>query len=208
MILASFHVAHRSRGAGSHLIRLAHPGSWATHSSGFYAPVNATEDEILNAKLFESRANIGVTGPRLWELGIEGRDGGKAPDPRTRTLRQAIEGGDQVEVYCWHASPEKVLEALDWEIDQQGKKYDMPVKVFLPLTIFRKSALEAQRERKYDREWWCSEYRFAQTLRLGIAALQNIVPFQVTPENLRWSPVQSFVIGWPDNFQHIEKTEK
>lgn len=204
--LVSYHVAHRSEGIGSHMIRMTRPGAWATHSSGFYAPADISIDALMNVKLFESRAKYGVTGPRLWELGYDGPDAGKAPNPDTRTLRQAIDGGDQVEVYRWDRVPSmQEWEALMWDLQQDGKKYDMPMKVFIPLTIFRKPALKAQRKRKYDSEWWCSEYRFAQTCRRGLPALQNAVAFTIEPEILRMSPLQDFVWGYPDQFPHMEK---
>lgn len=204
--LVSYHVAHRSKGMGSHMILMTRPGSWATHSSGFYAPRDISFDDMMNVKLFESRHGKGVTGPRLWELGYEGLDTGRAPNPDTRTLKQAIDGGDGVEVYRWDpVSPEQEWTALLWDLEQHGKKYDMPVKIFIPLTLFRKSALKAQRKRKYDSEWWCSEYRFAQTCRRQLPALNNAVAFTVEPEILRMSPLQDFVWGWPDQFPHIEK---
>jgi len=204
--LVSYHVAHRSKGAGSHMIRLTRPGAWANHSSGFYAPRNVSFEDMMNSLLFESRSKFGVTGPRLWQLGIEGPDSGHAPDPNVRTVAQAVSGGDEVEIYRWDPVPrENEWEALQWDIAQLGKAYDMPVKIFIPLTIFRKRALDAQRERKYDREWWCSEYRFAQTCVRKLKALQNAVAFTVEPELLRMSPLQTFVWGFPDQFPHMEK---
>jgi len=204
--LVSWHVAHRSKGVGSHMIRMTRPGGWATHSSGFYAPRDVSFEDMMKVLLFESRSGKGVTGPRLWQLGINGIDDGHAPNPDTRTLQQAIDGGDEVEVYRWDPVPiQNEWEALQWDLQQLGKKYDMPMKIFIPLTIFRKPALKAQRKRRYDSEWWCSEYRYAQTHRRGLAALQNAVAFTIEPELLRMSPLQDFVWGYPDDLPHMEK---
>lgn len=191
--LVSYGVSHASEGAGSHLIRLRHPGCWSNHSSGFYAPLDATPEQLLAAVLFESRAKVGVTGPG---------------HPKARTLQQAIDGGDAVEVYRLDpVQPAAEHVAYQWDLEQIGKEYDMPgLAGFLPLTLIRRHAMEQQRKRKYDSKWWCSEYRFAQTMKRGLPALQNVAPFQVDPEWLRTSPLQTFVFGAPDNFAHVVKS--
>ena len=191
--LVSYAVFHASQGAGSHMIRLRHPGCWSNHASGFYAPMHATDIEMLQAVLFESRAKIGVTVPG---------------HPKSRTLAEAIAGGDAVEVY--RLDPvgfEAEAVVYEWDMAQRGKEYDMPGLLgFLPLTLIRRRAIEQQQKRKYDSKWWCSEYRMAQTVKRGLPGLQNVAPFQVDPEWLRTSPLMTFVYGAPDNFPHIVKS--
>jgi hypothetical protein len=189
----SYGVWHASQGVGSHMIRLRHPGCWSNHASGLYAPPDATEDDLLSATLFEARAKIGVTVPG---------------HPKARTLAQAIEGGDAVEVYRLDPVPaDAELAAFNWDLAQSGKEYDTPGLLgFLPLTLLRRRAIEQQQKRQYDSKWWCSEYRMAQTMKRGLPGLQNVAPFQVDPEWLRTSPLMTFVFGAPDPFPHIVKS--
>ncbi len=191
--LVSYAVFHASKGAGSHFIRLRHPGCWSNHASGLYARADATFDELLGSTLFESRNKFGVTVPG---------------NPKARTLADAIAGGDAVEVWRQHpVTPAAEWAAYEWDLAQDGKEYDMPgLAGFLPLTLIRRHAMEQQLKRKYDSKWWCSEYRIAQTFKRGLPALKNVAPFQVDPEWLRTSPLADFVFGAPDNFPHVVKS--
>ena len=195
--LVSYGVFHASKGAGSHVIRLTHPGCWSNHASNLYAPLDASATELLETILFESRAKIGVTG--YWP---DGRLHEKA-----RTLAQAIAGGDAVEVYRWDAvHPDAERIAYEWDTRQIGKEYDAPgLGGFIPISLIRDRALR-QQQRQYDAKWWCSEKCYAQTMKRGLPALQNVVPFQIDPEWHRTSPLKTFVFGAPDNFPHIVKS--
>lgn len=184
---------HRSSGAGSHLIRLRDPWGFANHSSMLYAPANAPIEFLLECPLFEARNKIGVTGLRA--------DGARAPG--TRTLRQAVDGGDEVEVWqSLEVSPEQENAGYDFLTRQIGKEYDMPgLAGFLPFTFVRNAALK-QQQRKYDAAWWCSELKLAASIARGQPLLQNLQPFQAAPEQLRTSTLQTFAWGYPQDEPH------
>lgn len=185
MTLPAGHVAytayHRARNANpiSHTIRLLHPDTWCNHVSGFYAPPHATKEELLGAVLIEALGR-GVTGPG-W--------GG-------RTLAEAV-AADEIEVYRQHpVSPDEEAAGHAWLMRQIGKGYDYPGLLgFLPLTILRKPVL-AQQKRESSARWWCSELMMARSQKRGLPALINAEPYQVDPESLRWSPLQTFVVAW------------
>jgi hypothetical protein len=196
-VILTYYVYHRSNGAGSHIIRLKDPFSWSNHSSIMIADRSATVQELLETPLFEARSKIGVTGIR--------------PDnymaPNSRTLKQAIDGGDQVEVWqAFEVLPAQEFDAYEWLKRQVGKGYDMPgLAGFLPFTLLRNKVLERQKERKYEQAWWCSELKLAHSMQRGQPLLQNVMPFQVSPEDCRTSPMQAFTWGSHQDTPHVVK---